>query len=137
MIVHTQLNDGTPICIREVRGDDEARLRKGISELSQRSRYLRFFSGMREPPQNVVNALLDVDGHEHMAWGALAEELPGDPALGIVHAFRDKDDRSVAEFSIGVIDAYHGKGLARILTAMLLLDCEREGLDALGVHVLS
>ncbi|MFL0355789.1 GNAT family N-acetyltransferase [Erythrobacter sp. GH1-10] len=136
MIIDTQLNDGLPICIREVDAGDEARLREGIAKLSSRSRYLRFFSGMREPPQHVLDALLDVDGYRHIAWGAIAVREPGQPALGVVHAFRDEDDPSVAEFSVAVIDAHHGKGLARLLTAVLLLDCRSEGLETLDCHVL-
>jgi len=41
--ITTQLNDGTPVCVRRVRKDDEQRLRDGIAQLSPQSRYLRFF----------------------------------------------------------------------------------------------
>lgn len=136
MIIETQLNDGTPVCIRAVRADDEQRLKEGIAQLSPQSRYLRFFSGMREAPQGVIDALVAVDGHDHIAWGALRSDLAGQPALGVVHAFRDERDLVTAEFSVAVIDAYHGKGLARLLTAVLLLDCQREGLEHLMVHIL-
>jgi RimJ/RimL family protein N-acetyltransferase len=136
MIIDTRLNDGTPVCIREVRKDDEQRLKDGIAQLSPQSRYLRFFSGMREAPQQVIDALVAVDGHDHLAWGALRTDQPEHPALGVVHAFRDKDDPASAEYSVAVIDAYHGRGLARMLTAVLLLDCRREGLEHLMVHIL-
>jgi L-amino acid N-acyltransferase YncA len=54
----------------------------------------------------------------------------------VVHAFRDQDDAQAAEFSVAVIDAYHGRGLARLLTAVLLLDCAREGFGRFTVHIL-
>lgn len=136
MIIDTHLNDGIPVCIRPVRKDDEQRLKDGIAKLSPQSRYLRFFSGMREAPPQVIEALVTVDGHNHIAWGALRNDLPGSPALGVVHAFRDKDDPDTAEFSVAVIDEYHGRGLARLLTAVLLLDCQREGLEHLAVNIL-
>jgi GNAT superfamily N-acetyltransferase len=136
MIIETQLNDGTPVCIRPVQQDDEQRLKDGIAQLSPQSRYLRFFSGMREAPQRVIDALVTVDGHDHIAWGAIRTDLPDKPALGVVHAFRDKDDPATAEYSVAVIDAYHGRGLASLLTAVLLLDCRREGLEQLMVHIL-
>ncbi|MEQ8412310.1 MAG: GNAT family N-acetyltransferase [Erythrobacter sp.] len=136
MIIETHLNDATPICIRTVRRDDEERLRAGIARLSAHSRYLRFFSGMREPPQGVIDKLLDVDGHDHIAWGAIRTDLADAPALGVVHAFRDEDRAERAEFSVAVIDEYHGLGLARLLTATLLHDCRREGLDTLAVSIL-
>jgi RimJ/RimL family protein N-acetyltransferase len=135
-MIETQLNDGTPVCIRRVRRDDEVRLRDGIAQLSPQSRYLRFFSGMREAPPQVLRALVSPDGHDHLAWGALRSDLPDTPALGVVHAFRDAEDPDAAEFSVAVVDEYHGRGLARLLTAVLLLDCAREGFERFTVHIL-
>lgn len=136
MTINTELNDGTPVCIRRVRREDEARLRDGIAQLSPQSRYLRFFSGMREAPPQVLRVLASPDGHDHIAWGALRSDLPDTPALGVVHAFRDADEPDMAEFSVAVVDEYHGRGLARLLTAVLLLDCAREGLKQFTVHIL-
>lgn len=136
MIIETHLNDGTPICIRGVRPDDEQRLRDGIASLSPHSRYLRFFSGLTQPPQRVIDALLNVDGHHHIAWGAIRTDIAEQPAIGVVHAFREADDHRTAQFSVAVIDQYHGNGLARLLTAVLLLDCQRDGLEHFTVHVL-
>lgn len=136
MIINTQLNDGTPVCIRRVRREDEVRLKDGIAQLSPQSRYLRFFSAMREAPPQVLRTLASPDGHDHIAWGALRSDLPDTPALGVVHAFRDKDDPEAAEYSVAVVDEYHGRGLARLLTAVLLLDCADEGLEQFIVHVL-
>lgn len=135
-MIETRLNDGTPVCIRRVRREDEARLREGIARLSPQSRYLRFFSGMREAPPAVLRALASPDGHDHLAWGALRSDLPDTPALGVVHAFRDADEPESAEYSVAVVDDYHGRGLARLLTAVLLLDCAREGMTQFTVHIL-
>lgn len=136
MIIQTQLNDGTPVCIRTVCKDDEQRLIDGIAKLSTKSRYLRFFSGMREPPRHVIDALTEVDGHNHIAWGAIATDEPEQPALGIVHAFRADTDPAMAEFSVAVIDEYQGRGVARLLSTVLLLDCKEEGFEKLTVHIL-
>jgi GNAT superfamily N-acetyltransferase len=91
---------------------------------------------MREAPPQVLWVLASPDGHDHLAWGALRSDLAGTPALGVVHAFREKDAPGSAEFSVAVIDEYHGRGLARLLTAVLLLDCVREGLTQFSVHIL-
>ncbi|MEO0872799.1 MAG: GNAT family N-acetyltransferase [Pseudomonadota bacterium] len=85
----------------------------------------------------MIDKLINVDGYEHLAWGALRTDLDNSPALGIVHAFRDEDDPLNAEYSVAVVDEYHGQGLARLLTAVLLLDCYREGLRELTVHILA
>lgn len=136
MAIHTHLNDATPVCIRRVQRADEQRLREGIARLSPQSRYLRFFSGMREAPPQVLRVLASPDGHDHLAWGALRTDKPDTPALGVVHAFRDHDQPDMAEFSVAVLDEYHGRGLARLLTAVLLLDCAQEGFTGLTVHIL-
>ncbi len=136
MVIHTQLNDGTPVCIRPVRPEDEQRLKDGIAQLSPQSRYLRFFSGMREAPPQVLRALASADGYDHIAWGALRSDLANTPAIGVVHAFREAEDPERAEYSVAVVDAYHGRGLARLLTAVLLLDCAREGLEHFTVNIL-
>lgn len=137
MVIETILNDGTPIAIRRVRAEDEERLKEGIAKLSPRSRYLRFFSGMKAAPQGVIDKLVAVDGHDHIAWGAERTDVQERPALGIVHAFRDEDDPQNAEFSVAVLDEYHGQGLGRLLTAVLLLDASREGYREFTVSILS
>lgn len=135
-IIHTRLNDGAGICIRTIRPSDEKRMRQGIAELSSRSRYLRFFSGQRMPPDSVVERLLDVDGHRHLAWGAILTRGSSNPAIGSVHVFRTDPHGPVGEFSVAIVDAYQGLGLARILTAVILIHCKVERIACLDVHVL-
>ena len=137
IIVHTQLEDGRRICIRAVRPDDEPRMRSGIEQLSKQSRYLRFFSGAPQLPDRVVAGLVAVDGHRHLAWGAILTDDPQHPAIGAVHAVRDQAGSSTAEFAVGILDAFHGQGLARILSAVLLIHCQAEGIAAMDVQVLS
>lgn len=126
--IHTRLDDGTRVCIRTIRPDDEARMRAGIARMSERSRYLRFFTGLRVPPDRVIDRLLRPDGRRHIAWGALASDLPGEPAVGAVHAYAADDaGEECAEFSVATVDAFHGRGLGRLLTATILLDAARQG----------
>lgn len=134
--ITTRLEDGRSICIRTVAAHDEERLRTGIARMSPRSRYLRFFSGATTPPDWVIDRLLDVDGVLHLAWGAIDTSDPAQPAMGVVHAMRPDAGERVAEFSIGVVDDYHGLGLGRMLAATLLLDARDDELDALTAHVL-
>lgn len=135
--IHTRLEDGRTICIRTVTPKDEDRLRAGIARMSPRSRYLRFFSGGASPPDWVIERLLDADGVLHLAWGALDLSDPDHPAMGVVHAMRPEKGDAVAEFSVGVVDAYHGLGIGRLLTATLLLDAAGGQLEAFRAHVLS
>lgn len=135
--IQTRLEDGRRICIRTVTPADEARLRAGIARMSPRSRYLRFFSGATSPPDWVIERLLDADGTLHLAWGAIDLSDPEEPAMAVVHAMRPDAADRVMEFSVGVVDAYHGLGLGRLLTATLLLDAADEAVDAFSAHVLA
>lgn len=130
--IHTRLEDGTRVCIRTIHPGDEARLREGIARLSDRSRYLRFFTGLRVPSDPVIARLLDADGVHHIAWGAIASDLPGEPAIGAVHAIAtesENEEPGRAEFSVAVVDEFHDRGLGRLLTATILLDAAEAGYE--------
>lgn len=137
IVIHTRLEDGHPVCIRTIRADDAARMRVGIGKMSPQSRYLRFFSGAASPPDWVIDRLTAVDGHDHIAWGALDLAQQDEPAIGAVHAFRETGKPGSAEFSVGVLDDFHGKGLGRLLAATILLHAEREGLAQFMVNILA
>src|SRR3546814_13014634 len=79
--VHNELNDGTAVCLRTITPEDEPLLRAGIATLSAESRYLRFFSPTPMPPDPVVAGLVDVDGHDHIGWGAVCTDSDGPPAI--------------------------------------------------------
>ncbi len=136
-VVHTRLEDGRPICLRAVRPTDEPRMRGGIELLSQESQYLRFFSRAPALPDQVIASLVNVDGHRHLAWGAILSGEPGLPAIGAVHAVRGDAYSDSAEFAIGILDAYHGLGLARMLTAVLLIQCRIEGIATIEAQILA
>ena len=136
-ILCSALDDGTVVCLRTITPEDEALLREGIAKLSAESRYLRFFSPAPQLPDDVIERLVDVDGHDHIAWGAICTECEGQPAVGAVHAVRYRHGGRAGEYSVAVLDAFQGKGLARMLTAALLVQCLAAGLAVLDVHILS
>lgn len=136
-LVHSQMNDGTAIVLRTIHPEDEESLREGIAKLSTESRYLRFFSPAPTVPDSVVEQLVDVDGVDHLAWGAICTGCDDPYPIGAVHAVRHKSGGSAAEYSIAVLDAFHGQGVARMLTAALLIDCHRAGISRLDVFILT
>jgi ribosomal protein S18 acetylase RimI-like enzyme len=137
IVVESRLNDGTRVSLRCITPADEERLRAGIANLSAESRYLRFFSPAPTLPDAVVQRLVDVDGHDHIGWGAICTDCDDWPAIGAVHAVRHPDGGAVGEYSIAVLDRFQGKGLARMMTAALLIQCLAEDLLTLDVHMLS
>ena len=134
--IETRLSDGRPVCLRTIRPSDEARIREGILEMSDRSRYLRFFSAFREPPESVVKQLVAVDGHDHIGWGAILLDGKHYPPVGAAHAIRTKTHDDTGELAIAVLDDYQGQGLARMLIAAVLVECNHEDLPILDVQIL-
>lgn len=134
--IKTSLTDGRCVLLRPIRPSDLDLIREGIIEMSDQARYLRFFSTFKEPPEAVVQSLGSVDGHLHIGWGALL--LDGDecPAIGAVHAIREKAESPDAELAIAVLDDYQGYGLARMLIAAVLSHCSQAGIKSLEIHVL-
>jgi len=135
--VHSRLADGTAVCLRTITPGDAPLLRQAIATLSAEARYLRFFSPAPALPEPVIARLVDVDGHDHIAWGALCTECEGTPAIGAVHAVRGAHDGPVGEYSVAVLDDFQGLGLARMMTAALLIQCRAEELCTLEVHMLT
>lgn len=134
--IETRLSDGRPICLRTIRPSDEARIREGIAEMSDRSRYLRFFSAFREAPESIVKRLSAVDGHDHIGWGAILLDGQDYPAIAAAHAIRSQEDTSTGELAIAILDDYQGLGLARTMIAAVLADCVQEDLISLDMQVL-
>lgn len=135
-IIETRLDDGASICLRPVRPSDEAALEKGIQELSDRSRYLRFFSSFKSAPPSVVERLTAVDGFDHIAWGAVMTDVEGDPPVAAGHAIRDHEASDTADLAIAVLDQYHHRGIARLLLAALVQDCRAAQINHLTFHIL-
>lgn len=135
--VETHLSDGSLVCLRTIRPSDEQRIREGIMEMSDRSRYFRFFSAFREPPDSIVKRLSAVDGHDHIGWGAILLDGADHPPIGAAHAIRMDEESDTAELAVALLDDYQGLGLARILIAALLVDCVRENLSHLEMQVMA
>lgn len=130
------MTSGLKLCLRPIHPGDKALIRGGISELSDRSRYLRFFSGVKTMPEPVIERLTAVDGVNHIAWGAL--DMGNEPyhAIAAVHAIRAQDTET-AEIALAVLDDYHGQGVARLLLLQLVADCREAGLTMLIAETLA
>jgi hypothetical protein len=135
-VIHTRLNNGAPVCIRAIQMGDATLMREGIGQLSAHSRYLRFFSRQTVPTDSVIQKLVDVDGDNHLAWGALLTGHSQTSAIGAVHVFRSGAQSNTGELSFAFGDAYHGLGLARLLMAVLLINCAVAQIETLEVHIL-
>lgn len=134
--IEAPLTDGTPVCLRRIRADDAERLRDGVAELSPESRYLRFFSFAHRVPEAVIARLIDADPECHIGWGAILSAETDHPAIAAAHIIRPVCGDPEGELSIAVLDAWHGRGLARLLLSALLADNRCAGVEHVDILVL-
>lgn len=116
------LRDGTPALIWPLLPNDRAALRRGFAELSDRSRYRRFLSPTPELTDRLLRHLVEgVDGVNHVALICVAlpeggEERP----VGVGRLIRYRNDRTVADIAVTVLDDWQGRGVATALIQVLL-----------------
>lgn len=134
--IEAPLSDGRWVCLRTIRPSDEESIRDGIEAMSDRARYLRFFSAFRTPPDSIVKRLSAVDGHDHIGWGAILLDGQEYPPIAAAHAVRIEDKPGTGELAVAVLDEYQGLGIARMLIATVLADCAQEDLARLEMQVL-
>jgi GNAT superfamily N-acetyltransferase len=111
-----ELRDGTKAWIRVVSPEDKLLLARGFAELSEESRYLRFFTHKRELSDHEMRYLTEVDGVDHFALGAVHTDADGNlRGLGVARFIRSTSDPEVAEPAVAVVDDMQGKGLGKML----------------------
>ncbi|MEM5518665.1 GNAT family N-acetyltransferase [Henriciella sp. AS95] len=131
-----QTADGDPVLLRPLAVSDEPALREAIESFSNRTRYMRFFSGVAAVPDPVIHMLADVDGTCHMAWVAIDETVPGGKVIGAAHIIRDNPSLSAGELAIGLVDDWQSRGVARLLIALVSAEALAKGVAAMDAYVL-
>jgi acetyl coenzyme A synthetase (ADP forming)-like protein len=117
------LRDGSTVQVRPARPTDAAEVDRLLRGLSDRSRWLRFFSGF----PNLAKAV---------RW---ATEVDYDRRYGLVgHAGfeRQPDHPERAEVALEIADAMQGKGLGTILLGQLAEAANQLGVQVLDAEVL-
>ena len=137
---HDGIENVPAIVTREaVAGDFERYFDEGFQEFSPESRHLRFFTAVRELPENVRHRLADVDGVRNAAVLAFdaAVILPDHPEgkpIGVARWMGN--DEGPPELSISVIDEYQGIGVGTRLMDALLALARTRGVNRIIADVL-
>ncbi|HXV91639.1 MAG TPA: GNAT family N-acetyltransferase [Gemmatimonadales bacterium] len=131
-----RLRDGRRVRVRRIGPDDRRRLVDGLRRMSPRSRYLRFHRFVSELTEPELRLLSEPDQRDHVAWGALAVGVPGEPGVAAARYIRNPDDPAEAEFAVAVVDDYQGAGLGRLLLETLIADALLNGVERLVSPVL-
>jgi GNAT superfamily N-acetyltransferase len=129
------LRSGDRVLVRPIRSYDDKRLLDGFERLSPDSRYRRFFAATPRLASAQVRYLTGVDHHAHEAMVAI-DPGTGD-GLGVARFIRSREDPTVAEVAVAVVDEWHGRGLGTALLHELATRAREEGVVRFSAHVLA
>ena len=129
---------GLDVRIRSATPDDEDLLIEGFEQLSDESRYQRFFTPTPHLSPSTVDRLLDAgSGHVILVAFARSDRDRSWTPAGGIRAVWLKDKPGTAELAVTVIDAYQGRGLGTLLTAALATVVAEQGITTLSAEVLA
>jgi GNAT superfamily N-acetyltransferase len=113
------LRDGTHVIIRPIRKEDAELERSFIKHLSLESRRMRFLGQIREPSDEMLRRLTDIDYKNEMAFIALVHRDGQTQEIGVAR-YSTSADGKFCECAITVSDEWHYKGLATLLMHHLI-----------------
>jgi GNAT superfamily N-acetyltransferase len=137
------LRDGASLRLRALERSDGDALAAAMDRLSERSRYLRFFTGTARLSPRVLAYLTDVDGVDRVAVVAVDPQRPSDVGseeglgVGVARYVRLADDPTVAEVAVTVVDEYQRRGVGTSLLLALARHAAQHGVRAFRADVLA
>ena len=137
--IQHSLADGSLVVLRPIRASDVDELRRGFGRLSDRSRYLRFFTPLQRLPDEWAERLTDLDHRTHRAWVAYDPKGDAPPpglGVGVARLIELPEDPSSAEAAVSVTDDYQGRGIGRLLLEIVTGTAAAAGYRTLVTNVL-
>ncbi|MEZ5594139.1 MAG: GNAT family N-acetyltransferase [Gammaproteobacteria bacterium] len=133
------LPDGEKIRLRLIQARDKQKLAEGFERLSAESRYRRCFSLKKALTLEELRFFTELDGHQHLAIGAVQLNADGSEGEGIGGArfIRLAAESDVAEFALAVVDEWQGQGLGRILLERLVQAAAERGINSFRCYLMT
>ncbi len=132
----TKLKDGATALIRTVDPCDKKCISDGLTQLSARSRHMRFFTPINKFSESQLTYLTDVDNVNHVVIAATEIAVEDPAGIGLARYIRLKQEPDVAEFAITVADEHQGNGAGAILLDLLIDHAKENSIRILRGYVL-
>lgn len=120
------LDDGSSVLIRPIRPEDRQREVEFIRNLSAQSRQFRFLGAVKELSPELLDALLQADYRQRMAFVALARQDGRLIEVGVSRYAASAADGQ-CECAVTVADAWQHRGLGTVLMRHLIDTARRSG----------
>lgn len=133
------LLDGTPGIIRQIQPSDREALKEAFRELSEESRFRRFFFQKSTLTEQELEWLATPDGHKHLAYGLAVtdEETGGEEPISIAHCFRSCQESDLGEIALVTADLWQGNGAGYELLKTLSAASFEVGIERWSASLLS
>jgi len=128
--------DGQRFFIRPIRPSDADLLIEHFHSLSSQSRYMRFFSPLKELSKDMLIKLTQIDYDREIALVALMGKNDRQTMAGVSRIIVFPD-QTQAEFAIAVSDQWQGKGIGSSLLTQCLKAARQMGIRRVMGVVLS
>ena len=125
-----EMADGKQVIFRMTHPEDAQLQQAFITALSDRSRYMRFFSGLEKLPEHVLKDFTTPRFPVSYAVVAIIDEGGQDRQIGVARWAPTGTD-GIAEFAVVVADDCQGQGIASRLMQILIAAATLGGLDRL------
>lgn len=113
------MGDDSLVTFRMMHPEDAEIEQTFVKSLSDRSRYLRFFSGLTELPGYVLKAFTHPDFPISYAVIATIPEGDGERQIGVAR-YAPTETAGAAEFAVVVADDWQGRGVASQLMHLII-----------------
>ena len=108
--------DESKFHIRAISKSDKEYLQKGLSQMTEESRRLRFFSTFEKLTDKQLKFFTEVDQHDHLSFVCIFNKIS--PA-GSIRCVRNTERPQYAELAVTVVDEFHHQGLGFALLETL------------------
>jgi len=131
-----QLGD-RPLCLRELRADDGARIESLLTQVAAPDLQMRFFGALRHVPPELLDYLMHSDPTHRVTVAAVLGGGPGETEGEIVGVARaHRVTAHVAEAAMLVRSDLKRHGLGSLLLGSLIARCRQRGISRLIAEVL-
>jgi acyl-CoA synthetase (NDP forming)/GNAT superfamily N-acetyltransferase len=126
------LSDGSAAHLRQIRPEDAPAIVEFHSRMSERTRYLRYFSPYPRIPERDLERFVNVDHHDREAFVVVSG-----PQISAVGRYeRLGHDSPEAEVAFVVEDAHQGRGIGSVLLEHLAQAARENGIKRFVAEVL-
>ncbi len=131
-----EVDGAAPVTLRMAHPEDADMEQAFMTSLSEKSRYMRFFSGLSKLPEHVLKEFTTPRYPISYAVIATVPEGDGEKQIGVAR-WAPTGTEGVAEFAVVVADEYQGRGIASRLMRILITAAAVGGLERLEGLILT